>query len=91
MTHPPAPTARRQGVAQYENGGVYIGEFAGDVRCGWGTHYFPGKDKYEGEWAADRMHGAPGAGRGRGRGYVGGWPVGSMHGGWRVGGEHSGV
>lgn len=45
-------------MAQYENGGVYIGEFSGDVRCGWGTHYFPGsKDKYEGEWAADRMTG----------------------------------
>ena len=27
---------RSQGAARYENGGVYVGEFANDVRCGWG-------------------------------------------------------
>lgn len=25
-----------QGAARYENGGVYVGEFANDVRSGWG-------------------------------------------------------
>jgi len=45
-------------VARYENGGVYIGAFAHDLRSGWGTHYFPGgKEKYEGEWAEDKMTG----------------------------------
>lgn len=47
----------RQGAAQYEDGGCFVGEFRENARCGWGTHYFPGGDKYEGEWARDRIHG----------------------------------
>ena len=81
MLHPTCLPARppacavagcRSGAAQYENGGVYVGEFRGDHRSGWGTHYFPGKDKYEGEWADDRMTGEGAAGAGGGCGWVAG-------------------
>lgn len=48
----------REGKARYENGGVYVGEFRREQRCGWGRHSFPGGDVYEGEWLADRIHGA---------------------------------
>lgn len=48
---------RREGVARYENGGVYIGAFEREKRCGWGTHYFPDRTKYEGEWRNDIMEG----------------------------------
>jgi hypothetical protein len=36
---------------------VYVGEFQHDHRWGWGTHYFPNKDKYEGEWEDDKITG----------------------------------
>ena len=47
----------RSSAAQYENGGVFVGEFREDHRWGWGTHYFPGGDKYEGEWEDDKISG----------------------------------
>lgn len=45
------------GVARYENGGVYVGEWAGDHRHGWGRHAFANGDAYEGEWADDKVTG----------------------------------
>ena len=33
------------------------GEFASDVRCGWGRATMPDGSWYEGEWDRDRMHG----------------------------------
>ena len=72
----------RRGVARYENGGQYEGEWRGDHRWGWGVHTFPGGDRYEGEWVDDKIHGgwpgrAAGVGGGVGRwgGWVGGWGV----------------
>ena len=53
------PYSCRKGKAQYENGGVYEGEFENDVRAGWGRHIFPKGDVYEGEWLKDEMHGEP--------------------------------
>lgn len=53
----PPPVPRREGVARYENGGVYIGAFEREKRCGWGTHYFPDRTKYEGKWRNDIMEG----------------------------------
>lgn len=47
----------RHGVACYENGAVYDGDFVADGRHGWGEQVFPSGDKYEGEWAADKIHG----------------------------------
>ena len=49
----------RQGKARYDNGGTYVGEFKQEQRCGWGRHTFPNGDVYEGEWAADKIHGLP--------------------------------
>lgn len=48
----------RHGVARYENGGVYVGDWASDHRHGWGRHAFASGDAYEGEWADDRITGA---------------------------------
>lgn len=52
------PDVCSEGVARYDNGGVYIGAFEAEKRCGWGTHYFPDRSKYEGEWRGDVMEGA---------------------------------
>jgi len=49
--------ACRSGVAQYQNGSVYIGDFKKDHRWGWGTQYFANKEQYEGEWEDDKMTG----------------------------------
>ena len=38
---PAAPCLCRQGAARYENGGVYVGEFAHDLRSGWGAPLLP--------------------------------------------------
>jgi hypothetical protein len=65
---PCRPLRRRSGAAQYENGGIYVGEFQNDHRWGWGTHYFPQGDKYEGEWVDDQI--------------TGGWLTGCMRGTW---------
>ena len=51
--------ACRHGVARYQNGSEYTGDFEADVRHGWGLQTFPTGDRYEGEWASDRIHGEP--------------------------------
>jgi hypothetical protein len=47
-------------VARYQNGAEYTGDFCDDGRHGWGLQTFPTGDRYEGEWAADKIHGEPG-------------------------------
>ena len=46
-----------RGVATYETGGRYEGDWEADARHGWGTQSFPGGDSYEGEWAQDKING----------------------------------
>jgi hypothetical protein len=48
----------REGKARYEDSGAYVGEFRREQRSGWGRHAFPSGDVYEGEWLADKIHGA---------------------------------
>ena len=48
----------RFGMAKYENGGRYEGEFQDDHRWGWGEHRFADGAVYEGEWFDDMIEGA---------------------------------
>ena len=48
----------RFGMARYENGGRYEGEFRDDRRWGWGEHRFADGAVYEGEWFDDMIEGA---------------------------------
>lgn len=45
------------GVCVFRDGSIYNGEFANDVRCGWGTQSFTTGDHFEGEWSDDSMNG----------------------------------
>jgi len=48
----------RFGMAKYENGGRYEGDFRDDHRWGWGEHRFADGSVYEGEWFDDMIEGA---------------------------------
>jgi hypothetical protein len=45
------------GTATYENGSMYVGDFEGDARSGWGVQRFGNGDQYEGQWSADKITG----------------------------------
>ncbi len=41
----------------YVDGGRYVGQWANDVRCGHGEHWFPNGAHYVGDWQDNTMHG----------------------------------
>lgn len=45
------------GICVFRDGSIYKGEFANDVRCGWGTQRFTNGDHFEGEWSDDLING----------------------------------
>eukprot|EP00210_Caulerpa_lentillifera_P004495 g4289.t1 len=45
------------GICMYRDGSIYKGEFANDVRSGWGNQIFPNGDEFEGEWTDDLING----------------------------------
>lgn len=45
------------GECRFTDGGVYVGSWDDDERCGAGTMWFPDQSRYNGNWSRGRFNG----------------------------------